>query len=261
MIRAHNMAFPVEMCCPLEDYDDILYEVLKYSKLSLVAIACVNKQFNALTKKYAENYRPEGCFGRVEWLSFGGDPGIEPHLPLKMIQDFDASKEMLTLIPESINDEPLTLSSIDAFISKHKNSDKSNYTFPLSQHGIYDNTVKKFKSHFVILSKDVLLATKNKNFRKQAYAVKKQGFEIPNLIDTVVSLFMHNLKTGEFIYPSYCYSTGNSQLTYTRVREKNKKNYRIIIGAFCAHNLYIGYNITYNASFIGVACARKSIGD
>lgn len=239
---------------------EIFNEILKYSKSSFAPLACVKKQFEILIKDYVQHNPLKGYFGKKEWKNYVGDPGIVCPIPL-MFQDFDPLKQMLTFIPETINGALLTLSSIDAFVSKYKKSVKSNYTFPLSQHGIYDNTVKKFKSHFVILSKDVLLATKNKNFRKQAYAVKKQGFEIPNLIDTVVSLFMHNLKTGEFIYPSYCYSTGNSQLTYTRVREKNKKNYRIIIGAFCAHNLYIGYNITYNASFIGVACARKSIGD
>jgi len=46
-----------------------------------------------------------------------------------MFQDFDPSKEILTLIPEMINNEPLTLRSIDILVSKHKKV-TSIYTFP-----------------------------------------------------------------------------------------------------------------------------------
>ena len=118
---------------------------------------------------------------------------------------------MLTLILENIKEEALTLSSIDRFVSDCKNGKdafKSNYLTPLSDYGIDDNTLKPFKAHWVMLSKDVLggmdleNGTRDKTFEIQEERVKKAGFdEIPNLIDVVVSVFLHNLETGEFVYP------------------------------------------------------------
>lgn len=116
MNRSHEMAFGVEGIVEAWLPKEIWQEVVNHSKISLVALACVNKEFERLTK----NYRPEGCFGKVQWLSFKGDPGDEPYLPLKMIQDFDSSKQMLTFIPASLNGIYLSLSSIDKFASKLK---------------------------------------------------------------------------------------------------------------------------------------------
>ncbi len=116
MNRSHEIAFGVEGIVEAWLPKEIWQEVVSHSKNSLVALGCVNKQLETFTK----NYRPERCFGKVQWLSYNGDPGDEPYLPLKMIQDFDASKQLLTFIPKTLNGKPLTLSSIDEFVSKKK---------------------------------------------------------------------------------------------------------------------------------------------
>ena len=150
---------------------DVWNEVLKHSKSDLVALACASQSLNELTKDYAKNNLPAGRFGTKEWKGLGGDPGIEPVIPLKMYAIFDSSKQVLTFIPETINGEfLLTLSSIDRFVSDYKNGKdafKSNYRSPLNDIGIKDETVKPFKAHWVILSKDVLDGTINKGFATQ----------------------------------------------------------------------------------------------
>jgi hypothetical protein len=248
---------------------DVWNEVFKASKSNLVVLSCTSHLFNKLARDYSENVFSKGCFGIKEWKLFGADMDEELAalfpIPLKMVQDFDLSKETLTFIPEILNGEPLILSSIDRFVSDFKNGKevfKSNYRYPLKDCGIDDKTPKPFKAHWVILSKDVLggkdlvNGTRNKKFEIQEELVKKTGYEIPDLIDVVVSIFMHHLVTGVFLYPQGL----NGQLwTYTRVQEKNKNGYRIVVGGFSAPGLNVHY-IAYAYGHFGAACARKSIG-
>ena len=237
--------------------EDIWKEIISFSKDSLTLMSCVDIQLNKLIEDYVKKNPLQGLFGEKEWKYFNGDPGIVSPIPLKMYQDFDASKYMLTFIPETINGETLTLTCIDKFIKKYNNTDESNYRYPLSNYFISDETVSKFKAHWVMLSKDVLDGTRNKTFEIQKKLVEEKEFEIPNLIDTVVSLLMHKMKTGEFIYPD---DSNGHQYTVTRVQEKNNRGYRIIVGGFSALGLRVDYHGDYDSGNFGAACARKSIG-
>ncbi len=276
----HSMDYPVNSVKP-DNTDnkpiheipffpqDVWNEVLKHSKPDLVALSVLSQSLNKLTNDYAKSYRPEGCFGKAEWISYGGNPGAEPYLPLKMIQDFDSSKWMLTFIPETINGEELTLSSFDRFVSDYKNGKdafRSNYRYLLSDYDINDKTVKPFKSHWVMLSKDVLgcadlvNGTRNKNFSIQEKLVKEAGFEIPNLIDAVVSILLRNLQTGDFVYSD---GSNGHQRTYTHVQEQNSGGYPIAVGSFSALGLVVydsdDFDYMFNFSSLGASCARKSI--
>lgn len=244
---------------------DVWNEVLKHSKSDLVALACASQSLNELTNDYAKNNLPAGRFGAKEWKSFGGDPGIEPAIPLKMYA-FDSSKWMLTFIPETINGEKLTLSSFDRFVSDYKNGKnafKSNYRNPLSNAGINDKTVKPFKAHWVMLSKDVLggtdlvNGTRNKGFSTQEKLVKEARFEIPNLIDVVASVLLHNLETGDFVYPG---GSDGYQWTFTDVQEQNSRGYPISVGGFSALGLRFSYCVVYDFGNVVASCALKSIG-
>lgn len=247
MNRSYEMAFPIVFDTWLPD--EIWQEIVTLNNYNSIVLACVNKQFESWIK----NYRPEGCFGKVQWLHYGGDPGIEPAIPPKMIQDFDASKQMLTLIPETLNGEALTLSSIDAFVSKCK-SISTSYKYQLNHLGIVDATVKEYKAHWVMLSKDVLEGTRSNNYISQKVKVKAQGFEIPSLIDAVVSLLMHNLKTQEYYYPAGCDSV---KWTFTRVKERNRTGNRVVVGGFSALGLYVT-NDRYDYGNFSMACAKTS---
>ena len=237
---------------------EIWNEIISHGKSDLVALSCVTTQLNQLANDYAKN--PEGCFGEKEWKHFNGDPGIVFPIPLKMVQDFDPSKFILAFIPETLNGEPLTLTSFDEFIKILKNSDKSNYRAPLRYQGISNETVGAYKSHWVMLSKDILggddsvNGTRNMTFEIQEKLVKAEGFEIPNLIDVVVSLFMHNLKTGIFLYPD---DSNGHKWTYICVQEQINDDYRIVVGGFSALGLFVDGD-GYEDVAIGAACSLKS---
>lgn len=216
---------------------ELTAEIFTLSRSNLAAIALVSKQFKNLAEDYAKNHPLMGSFGETEWRRFNGNPGVVPPIPLKLYQLFDPSKHLLTLIPETINDQPVDLKSIDCFIQSYKGNVKSNYSSFLPA-----LTIEKHKSHWFLLSKNIIPDTKHIFFYEQRQIVKAQGFQIPNLIDTVVSLLMHNLKTGEFIYPTES----------TRVIEKSV--WRIHVGRFNTYGLNISYDYTNNSEN-GVALA------
>jgi len=230
---------------------------LKHGKSDLVALACASQLLNKLVQDYAKNNSPVDCFGDKDWKYFGADPSAAHPVPLKMIQVFDSSKWMLTWIPETINGKELTLSSIDHFVSDFKNGKdafKSIYSFPLKNSGINDKTVEPFKAHWVLLSKDVLDGTRLKNFATQGKLVREAGFEIPNLIDAVVSVLMHDLKTFNLFYPD----GSNARKCTTRVRELNEESYRILVGGVSARGLDVRRDVGIDV--FGASCSAKSIG-
>lgn len=262
MNRSYDMAFSIVE----ENYlaDDIWYEVITHSKHSLVALACVNKQLEILAKNFAVTYRPEGCFGKIQWLSFNGDPGDESFLPLKMIQDFDPKHQMLTFIPKTINNEPLTLTAIDCLVCKCKGTVKSNIK---GWHNI-DETLANTHAHWVLISQNILPVEifkftmgfeVNKRFNKKLQLFKKQGFEIPTLIDAVVSLLMHNLKTNEFVFPG---ASNECLKTVTYVQQKtcvrNMFKFPLYVGGFDKEGLVIDVTHSFFTDY-GFASAKTSL--
>lgn len=244
--------------------DDIWKEFIARSKHSLVALSCVSKQLETLTKDFAATYRPEGCFGKIQWLSFGGDPGDESFLPLKMIQDFDPKHQMLTFIPKTINNEPLTLTAIDCLVCKCKGTIKSNIK---GWHNI-DETLANTHAHWVLISKNILPVEifkftmgfeVNKRFNKKLKLFKKQGFEIPSLIDAVVSLLMHNLRTNEFVFPgasNECLKTVT--FVQQRILERNIFKFPLYVGGFDKEGLVIDVTHSFFTDY-GFASARTSL--
>ena len=69
---------------------DIVWEMLRHSHSDFVSLACVSKQFNALTTLMAKQCPPRGSFGKVQWEKHGAKVGEEPPMmpiSLKLYQD------------------------------------------------------------------------------------------------------------------------------------------------------------------------------
>ncbi len=224
---------PTEVTIPVLP-EDVWNEILHYSESYLVRMACVSRHFELLTLTYAKNNKPEMRFDKAEWIKRNGDPGEEPPIPLKMY-GFDPKMYTLTLIPETINDELLTLSSFDRFVSNCKNDKdafQTNY-YAFNDSGITEGTAIQFKTHWVLLSKGLFKGTRGIKLELQEQLVKAKGFEVPYLIDVVVTIYMHHLQTGQFIFPDSSIRRFTLR-TYTRVQEK-ARGCRILVGAFGEH--------------------------
>lgn len=210
--------------CPLE----LFYHVINFDKFNLIPLSLLNRKFNELAHAFVQDNLPLKCFGEKEWRRYKGNPGVVTHLPFQLFLNFDSSKEILTFIPETINDEELNLNTIDAFVSAFCNV-KTCYKFPLKSAGIYEKTLKKTEAHWVKLSKDILPETSEKTFSEIRAILNSKGFEIPDLVDVVVSLFMHFLNTNEFLFSS----------TFTSVLEANDFRCSLVVGNFSSQGLTI----------------------
>jgi hypothetical protein len=244
--------------------EEIQAEVISWCSQDLEAIACASKLFNILVKQWVEiqcRAVPEWAFGKAKWLKYGAETGEEPLLQMTLKVYQECSKGLFTcyLIPETINENPLTLSSIDEFVSNFKGSKKSNYRYPISDFGI-NEAADKVKTHWIMLSKDLLPGSRSTRERTVTFAEKESlarvAGEVPKLIDTVVTVLMHNLHTGEFIYPA---ESNGRTWTFTLVEEGGKYG-RIVVGGFCPLGLWVD-SLNEHLDSVGVACARKSIGN
>ncbi len=231
---------------PLEMWNEIISHI---EPANLKVMACLNREFENLTLIYFN------CFGKEDWLKRGVDLGKEPPIPLNM-RNFDPRKYLLTLVPEMIIDQPLTLSSLDRFVSDCKNGKDtfiSNYRFNHENHRVNDNIAKKVKTHWVLLSKEVLTGTRQKKFYAQERLIKEAGFEVPCLIDVIVTIFMHHLKTGKCILRIFD-KTGAT--TFTLVQEKDAIGWPITVGSYSGkYGLIMNAKEDYACEVDGMSCA------
>ena len=102
---------------------------------------------------------------------------------------------------------------------------------------------------------DLVNGTRNKNSATQEKLVKEAGFEIPNLIDVVVSVLLHNLETGDLVYPD---ASNGRQETFTRVQEQSSSGWPVMVGGFSALGLCVDSDWIDDA--IGASYSGKSIG-
>ena len=234
---------------PIEMWNTIISHV---EPDSLKVMMCVSKEFENLTLIFSS------CFNREDWLKRNVDPGIESPIPSSM-RDFDPRKYLLTLVPGMINDLPLTLSSLDRFVSDCKNGKDSfisNYRNDHKNHRVNDDIAQKVKTHWVLLSKDVLDGTRRKKFFAQEALVKQAGFEVPCLIDVIVTIFTHHLKTAKLILKEVALFDTTGKTTHTLVQEKDAIGWRIYVGSYSAtYGLIINAKEDYACEVDGMSSA------
>ena len=212
-----------------------------------------------LSFKKSGNY-----FGQKDWEEYFGDVGVEPPLPEDIVEILKApcpvfnsegkdaglkvkDTHFLTLIPAAINGDPLTLDLIRELVKSPKNGGnaiKYEYYYPENH-----NSTPVSKSHWMLMSKDVIPNSKGKSYLEQLKLLPS-GHEAPHLIDAVVSIFMHYVHTKERLF-------SDNPLTYTRCQEKNSSGkYQMSTGGFSGSGLFV---CTYDfiRHRIGLCVSRK----
>jgi hypothetical protein len=242
---------------------DMIGELLSASSqdlLAVVSLACVNKHFNAYVRKWAAKHPPTACFGQKQWHKFGADVGEVPPIPLKFYHHLATDNFLCTYIPATINGTVMTLNSFDAFIMELKHQKHSNYRCSVAPMECESNEYplqKPFKKRWVLLSKNISKDTTCKTFEDQQKLVDAKGYTVPNLTDVVVSILMHQLNTGEYIFSLK--NDPDLRLNYTRVKDHKKEQLRSIVG--CYHNnilCIISYRPDCDCSLMGTAYALTS---
>jgi len=205
----------------------------------------------------------ENIFGKAQWLEHFGEIGQEPSLPAHLEKAWrsDCSfwkgkkvheTHVLTLIPVTVNGKPLTLTSLEDLIEHPKKGPATKYTY-------YNSVVNKQlgevgikSSYWLLMTKDVLEGTRNNSYEDQVKKLKSysQGYEVPLALDSAVSILMHHVSTGKYLF-------GQDPLTHTRCQEVVGK-YHVAVGGFAAAGLYIfHYDLVIGYIVIGVAASWK----
>jgi len=204
------------------------------------------------------------AFNKLKWEEYIGDVGEEPSLPADMHQILQSQcpiwpgkkveqTHMLTLVPKTVNGEPLTLKLMDLLIQKPKKGNKTKFDEISSFYGHDKTTVDE--SHWVLMTKDVIPKSRNKSYTDQqqlAEACNKDGieYEVPKLLDATVSVFMEYVQTGERLL-------SNKPWIYTRCREQESSgNYQMFVGGFSLSGLVVDYGI-YGYRNGGLCVSRK----
>lgn len=186
--------------------------------------------------------------GKKIWEDLFGNVGEVPALPKDILNiltspcPFNPDKTIfqthtLVLVPETLDGTPLTLKRLNEItLAKNK-------LYWSGQIG--DLQDKPFeKSHWILMTRTVLLETRNKNYEEQQrIAARYPGYSIPMLSEATVAIFMEYLvrrvelctTTSKWsLLPTPC--PVSSKLTNTRCLETNPNGFQNTIGSF--HNRF-----------------------
>lgn len=183
----------------------------------------------------ARTFIQDYAFGKEQWEKYFGepppplDPGIqfpprqylfeeEPPLPpdieqfLQRLCPFWPDKKiyqthLLTLIPKTVNGNPLTLKLLEKLVKHPTQGQASQYydcgnwfKMTLGAHG-YDS-VKD--SYWALLTKELISDNSNeyaqKERLKECNRTAEVTYEVPRLLDTAISIFLEYVRTGKRLY-------------------------------------------------------------
>ncbi len=188
---------------------------------------------------------PKMAFGPREWVKYGwGEPGPMPPLSEKVRSQIAERKNThtLTLIPATINDQPLSLNSFAPL------AEKSGMKLDIS-----DCISKKYGSEFtgysfwVWMQKEVEPGSRNKT---QAQSEKDYPQKLGKPLWIMVSTVAHYARYKICLFPQ------TPQWTYTRTRDRGEDQYGawfVVIGGSTPGVLAVSYSHDYAGDNIGVA--------
>lgn len=250
-----DLQFGINSSLPI-DVARIIFQNLK-ADLPQVAWVCKNWKVIADDKVLRDRIRPAQAFGAKEWQDYiGVDAGTEPPLPRCAYKDLDDNGGLLTFIPEKVRVtkkngvvEEVPLDSLEIVGNLVKNPKKGNKTGydPTSWAEAIKNKIKPEKSHWVWIKKEFIGG--NLSYYEQQDLAKELGEKISGLMDTAISVFMHNYVRGQKL--DFMWKT-------VRVNEMID-NVRLYIGYRPSGPLVNYYFDNSHNYGVGIALARKSL--
>jgi hypothetical protein len=157
----------------------------------------------------------------------------------------------LMLIPQELG----TLNQFAATLANYR-QDSFRYFWDLAQREHGDTPPER--SHWVLITKDVVEGTRNEPYSEQKTKVEALGrgilgYQVPTVQDFCKAVLLYKVGTGESLY-----QTGNEQnrntYTYTRVQETTG-GYHLVVGGFAPGGLDV--ICALDLGFIGVAGLRE----
>jgi hypothetical protein len=207
-------------------------------------------------------------FGKEEWETHFGLIGEAPPLPAGIGELLSSpcpyfpgqtykDTFMLTLIPATVNGNPLHLNHLRELVKNPKTGHRTDYDYVyqpiVDEHG---NTSPK-SSYWALMSMKELPNSREKSYQEQQSLVAvNPSFEVPDLLSGAVCILTHFVKTGVPLFPR-----GQDLWTYTRCKEtwlnpNDNRRYQTVVGGFGAPGLNFNYS-SFGFSSVAVAALRK----
>lgn len=244
---------------------ELAYKILSNLDPTSLGRSClVDKRWNAIANDdyLWRSMRQDNYIGAKQWSELlGADVGMEPPIPreiYKLMKDSclfsnDGNikvedSQMLILIPETINDEPLNLQTFAKLIDKN---------FP--DHQIVTDCVwpsitgNSSKSHWILITKDLLNKSTMRSYDEQKELVAKKGegkYQVPNALYVAIAVYMEYARSGR-----QTFLLGTEPLTATRCQESLFEGEQVVVGGFGVEGLIIS-NLSGDNKYIGVAAQR-----
>jgi hypothetical protein len=231
--------------------DNIIFRHSDLPELALCARVC--KAWNEMVQKHISAYNPPGSFGPKDWYMYCGCQ-LEnvPRPPSNIAQILSADcpfwrgkklseTHLLVLIPQTVNGKPLNLKILGELVKKPLQGHATKYS--LFNLGTYTDPYIP-KSHWALLTRDVIEGSRNKPYREQQ-ALIKSPYEVPTILVATVCIFMEYIRTGTKLY-------NDNPYTLTRCQEKFNANWQLVVGGFSADGLFVScYNPDYGRDGVG----------
>jgi F-box-like len=256
---------------------ELVLEIFSHLGLAtLGTVCCVSKEWKPLASEptlwksaiYREiafgNDKWAQCFGtdvvkdednREEFSSLPSDDFIEDCKKFKSIFPERNAKDSLMLVrlPKTLNGG-LTLKSLGELAKKYFSASETGYNFIWS--GIIQEQGDKSidKSHWVLMTKDVLPGSRNKSYAEQQKIVAELAkkflisYEVPETLESAACILSQYFGSNIRLF-------SDKPWTFTRCKEK-VQDYQTVVGGFAPAGLDV-YCDNYDYDDIGVAALRK----
>jgi len=218
---------------------------------------------------------PEMAFGKTQWARYFGDIGVEPPLPSDIVEILTGpcpiwsdqkvlDTHLLVLVPEKVNGQPFCIDLLETLVKSPKGGGSStgidrahSWAGPLQEYGLEPTRA----SHWILLPKQVLPGSTDKDYRDQVQYVKDLNrrtgvtYKVAHLLDAMTGALVNYVRSRKMAFdeqvPVRC-----SDL-WGRVREKTN-GYRLLLHGSSFWGLRVSrYHNDYADVNDGVLVSRK----
>lgn len=198
--------------------------------------------------------------GAARWKKYLGDPGIVPPLPSNIDEILNEpcpfwpgkkvhETHLLTFIPETIDGKSYNYTVFVNHIFKPLQGHSANNRNGFMQFGEYTYPFAP-AGHWVLMTREVVPGSLGKSYADQQKLVHDAGYQVPTVLDFIVSVFLEYVSTGTILY-------GDTPLTYTRCQEKYDKDWQAIaMGHQVRRSISTVKPQQGDNTFIGIAAIR-----
>lgn len=224
----------------------------------------------------AQGKLPAIAFGKAEWEKYVGDIGVEPPLPGNIYQilqspcPFQPGKtigetHLLTLIPRTVDRDPLTLNSLCELVKNPKQGHKLKSGYWLFYEPVESNfgDTPNPNSYWVLVSKEIIPNSLAKRYEVQLQLLQEFNqrspiqYEAPTMQEAATSILMEYIRSGNRLYKNDHNACPTQISTNCREIVTIKAPMHTTVGGLNEDGILITLNVFHEMTVVGLAAAHR----